>query len=57
MKNELIIASYKDLPRGKATQRLDNLLAMLGIEEMRERYFPSDARATDAPVVQHSMAS
>jgi hypothetical protein len=39
MKNELIIATYKNLPRGKATQRLDNLLTMLGLQEMRERYF------------------
>lgn len=48
MKNELIIATYKDLPRGKATQRLDNLLAMLGLQEMRDRYFApdSDARQT-----------
>src|SRR5690606_426268 len=39
MKNELIIASYKNLPRRKATERLDNLLNMLGLEEMRERFF------------------
>ncbi len=39
MKNELIIATYKDLPRRKATERLDNLLKMLGLEEMRERFF------------------
>jgi hypothetical protein len=39
MKNELIIATYKDLPRRKATERLENLLTMLGIEEMRDRYF------------------
>ncbi|HWL28708.1 MAG TPA: SAM-dependent methyltransferase [Burkholderiaceae bacterium] len=45
MKNELIIATYKNLPRGKATERLDNLLTMLGIEEMRDRYFAPDAAA------------
>ncbi|WP_353148780.1 SAM-dependent methyltransferase [Pollutimonas bauzanensis] len=39
MKNELIIASYKNLPRRKATERLDNLLNMLGLEEMRDRFF------------------
>ena len=39
MKNELIIASYKNLPRRKATERLDNLLKMLGLEEMRDRFF------------------
>lgn len=39
MKNELIIATYKNLPRRKATERLDNLLKMLGLEEMRDRFF------------------
>jgi hypothetical protein len=39
MKNELIIATYKNLPRRKATERLENLLTMLGIQEMRDRYF------------------
>jgi hypothetical protein len=39
MKNELIIASYKDLPRTRPTQRLDELLQTLGLEELRERFF------------------
>ena len=39
MKNELIIASYKDLPRPKSGARLNALLEMLGLEEMRERFF------------------
>ncbi|RTZ47673.1 SAM-dependent methyltransferase [Candidimonas sp. SYP-B2681] len=39
MKNELIIATYKNLPRRKAAERLDNLLKMLGLEDMRERFF------------------
>lgn len=39
MKNELIIATYKNLPRRKATERLDNLLDMLGLAEMRNRFF------------------
>ncbi len=39
MKNELIIASYKNLPRRKAGERLDNLLEMLGLAEMRGRFF------------------
>lgn len=43
MKNELIIATYKNLPRRKATERLDNLLAMLGLEEMRDRFFAPEA--------------
>ncbi|HEY9280599.1 MAG TPA: SAM-dependent methyltransferase [Eoetvoesiella sp.] len=43
MKNELIIASYKNLPRRKATERLENLLKMLGLEEMRDRFFAPEA--------------
>ncbi|MBP6018271.1 MAG: SAM-dependent methyltransferase [Burkholderiaceae bacterium] len=39
MKNELIIATYKNLPRRKATERLTSLLALLGLEEMHERFF------------------
>lgn len=39
MKNELIIASYKNVPWRKAAERLDNLLTMLGLEELRERFF------------------
>ena len=39
MKNELIIASYKDLPRRKASERLNALLQMLGLEELQSRFF------------------
>jgi hypothetical protein len=39
MKNELIIAQFKDLPRGKPAQRLSDVLETLGLEEMRERFF------------------
>jgi hypothetical protein len=39
MKNELIIASYKDVPRKKATERLNSLLNELGLEELRDRFF------------------
>src|SRR5260221_11110721 len=39
MKNELIIASYKDLPRKRPTERLHEVLDTLGLGEMRERYF------------------
>ncbi|VFR17983.1 SAM-dependent methyltransferases [plant metagenome] len=48
MKNELIIASYKNLPRKKATERLENLLEMLGIGEMRARFFGGAAPAASA---------
>ena len=39
MKNELIIASYKDLPRKKAGERLNELLQTLGLEELQSRFF------------------
>jgi hypothetical protein len=39
MKNELIIASYKDLPRQRPTERLQEVLQTLGLEEMGQRFF------------------
>ena len=39
MKNELIVASYKNLPRARAAQRLSEVLQMLGLEEMTSRFF------------------
>ncbi len=48
MKNELIIASHKDLPRGRPARRLDELLEALGLEALRERFFTADpAEAVD----------
>jgi hypothetical protein len=41
MKNELIIASYKNLPRQRASERLQELLQMLGLEELRSRFIIS----------------
>lgn len=38
MKNELIIAEYKDLPRAYPESRLTNLLNELGIEELEFRF-------------------
>ena len=38
MKNELIIASHKDLPRARAAGRLYELLQQLGLVELRERF-------------------
>jgi hypothetical protein len=38
MKNELIIASYKDLPRQKPARRLQEVLATLGLEQMTTRF-------------------
>ncbi len=39
MKNELIIAHYKDLPRKRPAQRLHEVLHTLGLEEMSGRFF------------------
>ena len=39
MKNELIIATFKDLPRKRPTERLLEVLDTLGLGEMRERFF------------------
>lgn len=39
MKNELIIASFKDLPRKRAAERLAEVLQSVGLEEMGSRFF------------------
>ena len=39
MKNELIIASYQDLPRRRPSERLWEVLQGLGLEEMQGRFF------------------
>ena len=39
MKNELIIAHYKDLPRKRPAERLHEVLYTLGLEEMSGRFF------------------
>ena len=43
MKNELIIASDKNLPRKRPSERLNEVLASLGLEEMGERFFTPPA--------------
>lgn len=39
MKNELIIARFKDLPRKRPTERLQEVLQTLGLEDMQSRFF------------------
>jgi hypothetical protein len=39
MKNELIMAEFKDLPTRRPAERLNELLHMLGLEEMNQRFF------------------
>lgn len=41
MKNELIIAQFKNLPRKRPTERLNEVLQELGLEEMSTRFFTS----------------
>ena len=38
MKNELIIAEFKDLPTNYPRQRLENLIDELGLEDMKSRF-------------------
>ena len=48
MKNELIVATFKGLPRKKAAERLQAILEKLGLEEMRSRFFiPSNLALAD----------
>jgi hypothetical protein len=39
MKNELIVASYKNLPRNRAAERLNEVLSSVGLNEMKGRFF------------------
>ncbi len=39
MKNELILAHYKNLPRNRPSERLQEVLQTLGLEEMSGRFF------------------
>ncbi len=39
MKNELIVASYNDLPRENAVRKLSRILQELGIDEMQQRFW------------------
>jgi hypothetical protein len=45
MKNELIIASFKDLPRKRAAERLHEILRDVGLEEMKDRFFTEQEHA------------
>jgi hypothetical protein len=41
MKNELIIAKFKNLPGKRAAEKLNDILQTLGLEEMKDRFFTS----------------
>lgn len=47
MKNELIIARYQNLPRRRPSERLQQVLENLGLEELGERFFTPKAAAAD----------
>jgi hypothetical protein len=46
MKNELIIARFQDLPRRRPSERLQEVLRELGLEEMGERFFTAHPAAS-----------
>ncbi|NNG22228.1 class I SAM-dependent methyltransferase [Telluria aromaticivorans] len=48
MKNELIVATYKNLPRRRPTERLHEVMAELGLDEMKTRFYTSQADAAIA---------
>jgi len=47
MKNELIVATYKNLPRKRPAERLQQVLAELGLDEMAQRFYTDSAVTTD----------
>jgi hypothetical protein len=49
MKNELIVATYKNLPRRRPSERLSEVLATLGLEEMGERFYAANVAAESTP--------
>jgi hypothetical protein len=47
MKNELIVATYKNLPRRRPAERLHEVLAEVGLTEMRHRFYTPQAETTE----------
>jgi hypothetical protein len=50
MKNELIIATYKNLPRRRPAERLAEVLDTVGLQEMSSRFY-ADQPAAAAPAI------
>jgi hypothetical protein len=46
MKNELIIATYKNLPRRRPAERLHEVLAEVGLQEMASRFYTGEPADT-----------
>ncbi|AXA89937.1 SAM-dependent methyltransferase [Massilia sp. YMA4] len=47
MKNELIVATYKNLPRRRPTERLQEVLQTVGLEELGHRFYAEQAQAAE----------
>lgn len=47
MKNELIVATYKNLPRRRPSERLHEVLHEVGLDEMKRRFYTPQAETTD----------
>jgi len=48
MKNELIIATYKNLPRRRPSERLQEVLETVGLEELGHRFYAAQAERAEA---------
>jgi len=48
MKNELIVATYKNLPRRRPSERLQEVLSTLGLEEMGQRFYTSHVERAES---------
>lgn len=48
MKNELIVAQFKDLPTRKPAERLTEMLERIGLQELKDRFFVPVAEAAVA---------
>jgi hypothetical protein len=46
MKNELIVATYKNLPRRRPAERLQEVLSTLGLDEMGQRFYSGQGAET-----------
>lgn len=47
MKNELIVATYKNLPRRRPAERLQEVLHEVGLDEMKSRFYTPLAETTE----------
>ena len=48
MKNELIVATYKNLPRRRPSERLHEVLAEVGLTEMTDRFYTPHAETEES---------